>query len=342
MGFPNGVNGTIDGIAQRARQGSRSLPFLTDLLGNSLNDRLLFAVPKKGRLHQACLDLLHGSDIQFHRHSRLDIALVKNHPLALVFLPAADIPTFVGEGRVDLGITGRDQVAEHECVTPPTATTGVDEVLDLGFGKCSLQVQVPAKGDLAKPEDLIGKNVVTSFTNLAEQYFRQLEAEQAGASANGDAKLKTVIKYVGGSVEAACALGVADGIVDLVESGETMRAAGLKAISTVVSSSAILIKSKHPSDPKLVDLITARIKGVITAQKYVLCTYNIDRSKLEAARTITPGRRAPTVNALEEDGWVAVQAMVLRKDIAIAMDKLTDIGATDLIVTKIENSRTGD
>ena len=213
------------------------------------------------------MSLLSGSDIQFHRHNRLDIALVKNHPLALVFLPAADIPTFVGEGRVDLGITGRDQVAEHECVAPPTATSGVEEVLDLDFGKCSLQVQVPAKGDLAKPEDLIGKNVVTSFTNLAEQYFRKLEAEQAGntnGEANGDAKLKTVIKYVGGSVEAACALGVADGIVDLVESGETMRAAGLKAISTVVSSSAILIKSKHPSDPKLVELITARIKGVIS------------------------------------------------------------------------------
>jgi ATP phosphoribosyltransferase len=159
-------------------------------------------------------------------------------------------------------------VAEHECVVPPTATTGVEEVLDLGFGKCALQVQVPAKGTLAKPEDLIGKNVVTSFTNLAEEYFRKLETEQAGGATNGDAnapaKLKTVIKYVGGSVEAACALGVADGIVDLVESGETMRAAGLKAISTVVSSSAILIKSKHASDPKLVDLITARIKGVIS------------------------------------------------------------------------------
>jgi ATP phosphoribosyltransferase len=168
---------------------------------------------------------------------------------------------------VDLGITGRDQVAEHECVSPPTATSGVEEVLDLDFGKCSLQVQVPAKGDLATPEDLIGKNVVTSFTNLAEQYFRRLEEEQAGETngqANGDTKLKTVIKYVGGSVEAACALGVADGIVDLVESGETMRAAGLKAISTVVSSSAIMIKSKHPSDPKLVELISARIKGVIS------------------------------------------------------------------------------
>ena len=215
----------------------------------------------EGRLHQACLDLLSGSDIQFHRHNRLDIALVKNLPLALVFLPAADIPTFVGEGRVDLGITGRDQVAEHECVAPPTATTGVTELMDLGFGKCMLQVQVPAKGDITKPEDLIGKNVVTSFTNLTEQYFKRLEVEQ-GASA--DAPLKTKIKYVGGSVEAACALGVADGIVDLVESGETMRAAGLKAISTVMPTSCALISSKHPSDPKLVELIHARIKGVIS------------------------------------------------------------------------------
>lgn len=234
----------------------------------------MLTAASEGRLHQACLDLLHGSDIQFHRHSRLDIALVKNLPLALVFLPAADIPTFVGEGRVDLGITGRDQVAEHECVVPPTATTGVEEVLDLDFGKCALQVQVPAKGSLSKPEDLIGKNVVTSFTNLAEEYFRKLEAEQGGSATNGDsngkAKLKTVIKYVGGSVEAACALGVADGIVDLVESGETMRAAGLKAISTVVSSSAILIKSKHASDPKLVELITARIKGVISKLSHIL------------------------------------------------------------------------
>lgn len=100
-----------------------NLPVLTQLI-DSLNDRLLFAVPKKGRLHTATLDLLSGSDIQFHRHNRLDIALVKNLPLALIFLPAADIPTFVGEGKVDLGITGRDQVAEHEAVMPPTETTG--------------------------------------------------------------------------------------------------------------------------------------------------------------------------------------------------------------------------
>ncbi|KAF2090652.1 HisG-domain-containing protein [Saccharata proteae CBS 121410] len=314
-------------------------------LVNHLNDRLLFAVPKKGRLHQACLDLLHGSDIQFHRHSRLDIALVKNLPIALVFLPAADIPTFVGEGRVDLGITGRDQVAEHEAVAPPTSTTGVEEVLDLDFGRCKLQVQVPEKGDIEHPEQLIGRNVVTSFTNLAERYFAELEANVEskatnGAHADGKAGLKTTLKYVGGSVEAACALGVADGIVDLVESGETMRAAGLKAISTVVESTAILIKSKNVSDPKLVDLIAARIRGVITAQKYVLCTYNVEREKLADACRITPGKRAPTVNSLEESGWVAVSAMVERKHIALCMDELTHIGASDILVTKIENSRT--
>jgi len=229
-----------------------------------LNDRLLFAVPKKGRLNQAALDLLAGSDIKFHRHNRLDIALVQNLPIALVFLPAADIPTFVGEGRVDLGITGQDQVAEHEALVAPTATTGVEEVMDLDFGRCKLQVQVPENGGIKDPKELVGKNVVTSFTNLTEAYFRKFEDEGAAANGEGKAKLKTKIKYVGGSVEAACALGVADGIVDLVESGETMRAAGLIAIATVVESTAVLIKSKQPSDPKLIELITSRIRGVIS------------------------------------------------------------------------------
>ena len=119
-----------------------------------------------------------------------------------------------------------------------------------------------------------------------------------------------------------------------------MRAAGLKAIATVVDSTAVLIKSKHPSDPKLVNLITARIRGVITAQKYVLTTYNIERKNLERAKQITPGKRAPTINQLDEEGWVAVQAMVKRSDSAIVMDQLTEIGAVDILQTALSNSRT--
>ena len=180
----------------------------------------------EGRLQQATLDLLAGSDIQFRRETRLDIALVKNHPIALVFLPAADIPTFVGEGRVDLGITGRDQVAEHEAFVPATKDTGVEEVLNLGFGRCRLQVQVPEKGTLQRPEELVGKNVVTSFVGLTEKYFARLEGLEGYENGLTDgaaptrSSLKTKIKYVGGSVEAACALGVADGIVDLVGKSE--------------------------------------------------------------------------------------------------------------------------
>lgn len=302
-------------------------------LVNHLEGRLLFAVPKKGRLQQATLDLLSGADVQFRRETRLDIALVKNLPIALIFLPAADIPTFVGEGRVDIGITGRDQVAEHDATLPAGEVSGVEEILDLGFGGCKLQVQVPQKGDINEASQLVGRNVVTSFTALSEAFFAKLEGVAPGE------KLSTKIKYVGGSVEAACALGVADGIVDLVESGETMKAAGLKAIDTVVESTAVLVKSRN-SNTDLLNLITSRIRGVITAQRFVLCQYNIPRSKLATASKITPGKRAPTITALEEPEWVAVSSMVEKKRIATVMDELIKVGATDILVLNIANSRT--
>ena len=124
-----------------------------------------------------------------------------------------------------------------------------------------------------------------------------------------------------------------------------MRAAGLKAIDTVVESTAVLISSKHPSDPKLVSKITNRIKGVIAAQKYVLCTYNVPRRLLDQVVQITPGRRAPTVTTLvnnieNEEPWVAVQVMEERKKIAGVMDELSELGAVDILVTRIDNSRT--
>ncbi|KEY64962.1 hypothetical protein S7711_08203 [Stachybotrys chartarum IBT 7711] len=340
-------------------------------LVDSLQGRLLFAVPKKGRLNQAALNLLEGADIQFRRENRLDIALVKNLPIALIFLPAADIPTFVGQGRVDLGITGWDQVEEHDvafrsAATPGEQVNGTDVVMELEFGSCLLQVQVPAKGQFQSSRDLVGHTIGTSFVNLTAAYFAKLESEADGGSndtAVDTRKLRTKIIELSGSVEAACALGVADGIVDLVgkfpcvlmihrawknqwrltlepaESGETMRAAGLKAIDTVLDTSAVLIKSRSPSNPETVELIASRIRGVITAQRYVLCQYNVERARLAEATKVTPGKRAPTVTSLEEEGWVAVSCMVEKKRIAIAMDDLTRVGAQDIIVLDIHNTR---
>lgn len=118
-----------------------------------------------------------------------------------------------------------------------------------------------------------------------------------------------------------------------------MKAAGLKAIDTVVESTAVLVKSRRSTND-LVDLMTSRIRGVITAQKFVLCQYNIARSELATASKITPGKRAPTITPLEEEGWVAVSSMVEKKRVANVMDELIKVGASDILVLTIANSRT--
>ncbi|KIY73163.1 ATP phosphoribosyltransferase [Cylindrobasidium torrendii FP15055 ss-10] len=300
-------------------------------LSESLEGRLLFAIPKKGRLYDKCTQILAGADIQFRRNPRLDVCVSTNHPIALVFLPASDIPSFVGKGNVDLGITGHDVILESEMEGLVT------EVARLGFGKCALQVQVPEHGPIKTVEDLAGKRVVTSFEVLAGQYFGKCDDKLQLQGEN-----RTKIEYVGGSVEAACSLGLADGIVDLVESGDTMRAAGLHAIATLLDTEAVLIKSskiKHPALEPLIERVTSRIAGVVAASKYVVCQYNIKREDLAEATRITPGRRAPTVSPLEQENWLAVSVMVEKKKVANIMDDLVKAGAEDVLVFNLDNCR---
>lgn len=170
---------------------------------------------------------------------------------------------------------------------------------------------------------------------LMSSFFRKLEGLE-----NSDLPLKTHISFVSGSVETACALGLADGIVDLVESGETMRAAKLTALANIMPSQAVLIcnPSKWSSNP-LINTIMNRIKGVIAAQKYVLISYNIQRNSMQNAFKITPGKKAPTVSRLERDDWVSISAMVLKKACAEIMDQLTGLGAEDILVFSINNCR---
>ncbi|GMM39468.1 ATP phosphoribosyltransferase [Hanseniaspora uvarum] len=303
-------------------------------LVNHLNDRLLIAIPKKGRLYEKCSKILKDSDIYFKKNPRLDIALGTNLPIAIIFLRAADIPTFVNNGKCILGITGVDEVQECE------QNDQISLAMDLNFGNCKLQVQIPENSESIKTvEDLVGKTIVTSFVNLTKQYFMKLE------NCTDVTQLKTKVLYVGGSVEASCALGVADGIVDLVESGETMRACGLKAIETLLSTSAHLIeneeKIKELSEDlqKLTKVIKSRIQGVLTAQKYVYCNYNAPQVNLPELLKITPGRRAPTISKIDDEGWVAVSAMIERKRKGDIMDDLVNMGASDIMVFEISNCR---
>ncbi|KAJ3062801.1 ATP phosphoribosyltransferase (ATP-PRTase) (ATP-PRT) [Podochytrium sp. JEL0797] len=298
---------------------------------SDLQDRLLFGIPKKGRLNEQVMTLLQGADIQFSRKSRTDIALSTNHPIALVFLPAADIAQFVANGNVDLGITGQDMVAE--------AGASVKELLPLGFGKCKLCVQAPLSSPYTSARDLVGKRIATSFSFLVSKYFEELDRE---AAAGGKEGVKTSVLFLSGSVEASCALGLADAIVDLVESGETMHAAKLHAIETVLETQAVLIcnPAKHALNP-LIEKIKKRIEGVIVAQKYALCTYNVPRDRLGVAMKVTPGKKAPTISALDTEGWVAASVMVLKSQAANIMDALEEIGAQDILITEIKNARMG-
>ncbi|KAG2198897.1 ATP phosphoribosyltransferase [Mucor mucedo] len=290
-----------------------------------LEDRLLFAVPKKGRIYQTCIELLKGCDIHFNRSSRQDIALCTNLPIALVFLPAADIAKYVGEGNVDLGITGQDIVAESQ------VEDKIRELLELDFGQCRLSVEVPMNGPCQTLESLVGKRIVTSFVHTTTKLFAPLDAA-AGKT--------TSIKHVSGSVEAACALGLADGIVDLVETGESMRAAGLHDIHDLMETQSVLIANRKSHHVELIEKITSRVRGVLTAHQYVLCTYNVERKNLSATSLITPGRLGPTVASLDShDGWVAVSAMISVKEKGHIMDRLTESGATDIMVMAFTNCR---
>lgn len=172
----------------------------------SSSENCRFAIPKKGRLHEKILEMLKGSGIEFRREPRLDVASCVDLPITLVFLPASDIAKYVGEGNIDLGITGYDIVKESE--------VDVDKVMDLGFGKCRLCVQAPVAEKITDVKTLAGKRIVTSFPHLTKEFFKPFDEELG---------VETKVKFVSGSVEAACGLGLADGIVDLVETGTTMK-----------------------------------------------------------------------------------------------------------------------
>ena len=290
-------------------------------IASDVKSNILFAVPKKGRLFEKCTKLLDGAGLDYDRPNRLDVARCSSLPITLVFLPAADIATYVGEGNVDIGITGVDVLEE--------SNVEVDRILDLGFGRCKLSLQAPVSSGYTDASQLSGKRIVTSFPSLAKNFFHQYDT----------AERQTQIKFVSGSVEAACGLGLADAVVDLVETGTTMRAAGLEIVCDVLTTEAILISSKSSRHGDMIELIKKRIKGYITSTNYMMIQYNVGRENLRSALLITPGKRSPTVSPLENEDAVAVSALVVKSESSKIMDQLESVGATDILLFSLNNSR---
>jgi len=223
-------------------------------------DLLTFAIPKKGRLYEQCVDLLKGCGLRYTRNPRLDIAYVMGPQLRLklVFLPAHDIARFVGEGNVDLGLTGQDMVAESGAI--------VEELLKTGFGVCQLAVQAPKVKSIKNVKELCGKRLATSFPNLTTKYFQKI-CEEHNLPA-------PTIRTISGSVEAACGLGLADAVVDLVETGATMEEAGLEKIDTVLTTQAVLIANIKSPYQGLIETIRKRIEGYLLAKQFsMMCEF---------------------------------------------------------------------
>lgn len=284
-------------------------------------DHCLFGVPKKGRLHEKVTAMLKGAGVEYHREPRLDIAICKDLNMTMVFLPASDIPKYVGEGNVDIGVTGIDMVEENELE--------VERVMDLGFGKCRLCVQAPVSSKVTDVKTLAGKRIVTSFPSLTKKFFDPLDEEMG---------VKTSIRFVSGSVEAACGLGLADAVVDLVETGTTMKAAGLEIVGTVLETECVLITNPNTEHRDIVQLLQHRIEGFITSKKFVMVSYNCSKEQLDAVTKITPGKRSPTITHLT-DGGHAVSSLVKKSDVVRVMDDLHKAGARDILVFELSNSR---
>jgi len=304
--------------------------------------KILFAVPKKGRLHEEVMKLLQGAGLDAKRPDRLDVYDCKALPVKLVFLPASDIPMYVMDGNVDVGISGSDMLEETMVEMglgfgEGDAKPPLKVAMKLGFGKCRLCLQAPAEDCSLGPAHFAGGRIVTSFPALTKKYFNEIAK---------DKDTKTTIKVVSGSVEAAVGLALADAIVDLVETGTTMKAAGLDIVSEVFSSEAIIMQ-QNPTEENgldgkkgdLVDLIMKRLQGYMTSQRNVFVAYNVFKDNLEACTLITPGRRSPTITKLQEEGWMSVSVVVDKSELHPIMDRLTQAGAMDLLCTPLLNTR---
>lgn len=281
-----------------------------------------FAIPKKGRLFEKVKDLLEGAGLEYRREPRLDVALCIDLPITLVFLPAADIAKYVAEGNVDIGITGRDIIEESDVV--------VDEIMELGFGKCRLCVQAPVADKITDVSTLAGGRIVTSFPHLAQNFFKKFDDEKG---------TKTKITEVSGSVEAACGLGLADAVVDLVETGTTMRAAGLEVVADILTTVSVLISNPHSEHKDIVALIKKRVEGYMVAKKFVMITYNVHVDLLEAAVKMTPGKKSPNITSLNDTNFKAVTCLVHKKESNAKMDELHELGATDILTFALSNTR---
>lgn len=279
---------------------------------------LRIALPNKGQLALPAAALLNEAGYLVSTNPRALVVTDVANDVEFFFLRPKDVAVYVGAGKIDLGITGRDMLLDSGA---PAV-----EIMQLGFAPSTFRVAVPS-GTVNTLAELNGKRIATSYEGLLKSWL----ATQS---------IQARIVRLDGAVENAVALGVADAVADVVATGATLRAAGLEVIGDpILESEAILIRPVNSEKTQAQDTFERRLHSVNVARSYVLVDYDIPNDRLSQACEITPGIESPTVSSLQDPRWSAVRSMVLSADVHRIMDELFALGAKGILVTNIHACR---
>lgn len=280
--------------------------------------RLGIALPGKGRLMEPAMDLLKRSGYRFRRRDRHLQASCTTADITFIFVRADDVPVLVSRGVVDLGITGSDLVAERNLP--------VDTLMPLGFGRCRLCVAGPESLADTPIDWYEGKNIATSFPRTTARWF-------------ADQGVSVQPIEMQGSMEIMVSLELAHAIVDVVETGDTLREHHLVPLLEVGRFEAVLIGAPGTGERPDVRQVVRRLEGILVADRYSILEYNIPEALLAQAEEITPGFESPTVSKLDQPGWLAVKVLVETGGVPAVMDRLEQLGATGIFESAVRNCR---
>jgi ATP phosphoribosyltransferase len=283
-----------------------------------MSRRFRLALPSKGRLHEPALDLVRASGFEIEGNGRALFAHCSQWDVEVLFARAEDMPAWAIDGAVEAAIAGRDQVAE--------GGVGLEELVALGFGRCSLQVAVPSAAGATTLADLDGGRVATSHPRVTAEFF-----------ARNGLRVETVA--VRGSVELAPRLDAAEAICDLVQSGETLRQNGLLPIATVLESEAVLVARPglEPAQQRVAAELATVVRSVIDARNRRYLMLNAPDGSLDQIVALLPGLDSPTVLPLAKPGWHSVHAVVEQRQVMELLEPLRAAGARSLLVLPIHH-----
>ena len=276
---------------------------------------LKIAIPNKGQLAEPTQKLLREAGYLRSHHPRDLVVSDPENDVEFFFLRPRDVATYVGQGTLDFGITGRDLLIDSK--------SKAKSILDLGYGQSSFRIAVESDKANLGIAGLAGKKIATSYPNILQDWL-----DKSG--------IKADVVVLDGAVENAVRLGVADAVADVVDTGTTLKQAGLVTIGEpILVSQSVLLRGQSTKDSVETENFIRRISSVLLAREYVMVDYDIEQSKVEQATKITPGIESPTISPLHLTGWVAVRAMTKKKEMHRVMDELYSIGAKGVIVTEI-------